>query len=272
MSMFQKVPQRDGMNSIDNSCMTLLNFQKLILAPNKAYSGKTGDREYLILIMGGKCTVSAGGKDFPSIGARPNVFGGKPHSVYVPRGTDFHISAATAPVEIALCSAPSDLKTDPYHIKPEDVAQGTWGATNFTRHYYSILDQRTPAQRLFVGETYVPSGNWATYPPHKHEKDNIPSEVYMEEIYYYKINPQEGFALDRHYTDDGSIDRADVIKDETVLLIPRGYHTTVATPGYQLYYLWFLAGHIRQQCPKLDPDLAWVQKTIPIVENSRVNL
>lgn len=272
MEMFQNVPGKKGLNSIDTSGMKLLDFKKIVLGPGESVSGKTEGYECLFDILGGKARFVAAGKDLGIVGGRPNPFAGKGFAVYMPAGTDYSLEApANSSCEIALCLAKSDRKGESYVITPEEVSTGTWGATNFTRFFKGILLDDKPAERLFVGETIVPSGNWATFPPHKHEKDDLPREVYMEEIYYYKVSPSEGFGLDRHYK-PGAYDRADVIKDDTILLMPDGYHCLVTAPGYTMFYIWFLAGNIRKQNPMTDPDFAWVQKTIPIINNSRENL
>jgi 5-deoxy-glucuronate isomerase len=272
MDMFQKVPNKRGFNPIDATGMKLLNFHKIVLGPGDSYSGNTGDHEALFDILGGKARVTVSGKDFGLIGGRPNPFAGKGFSVYAPCDSDYTVVALqTGGCEIAVCCAKSDLMGGAYVISPDEVSTGTWGATNFTRFFKGILLDDKPAQRLFAGETIVPSGNWATFPPHKHEKDDLPREVWMEEIYYYKVSPAEGFGLDRHYK-PGVYDHADVITDETILLMPDGYHTLVTAPGYTMFYIWFLAGDIRRQNPATDPEFAWVQKCIPIIANSKENL
>jgi len=272
MEMFQKVPTEKGINKIDASGMKLLDFNKLILGPGESYTGHTGEYETLFDILGGKAFFKVNGKDLGLMGGRPNPFAGKGYAVFAPCQTEYTITAPdNGMCDIGMCCAKSNAKGDAYVISPGEVSTGTWGATNFTRFFKGILLDDKPAQRLFAGETIVPSGNWATFPPHKHEVDDLPREVYMEEIYYYKVSPSDGFGLDRHYK-PGVYDRGDVILDDTILLMPDGYHTLVTAPGYQMFYIWFLAGDIRKQCPMTDPDYAWVQKSIPIINNSRENL
>jgi len=266
---FVKVPQQEGLNHLPPHACKLLDFQKLILTDGKTYEANTGDREFVLVLLGGKCTVEAGGKKFEKIGGRPNVFAGLPYSVYIPCNTAFKVTAAGR-VEIAMPSAPSDLAGEPFLISPDQVSTGVWGGANFTRNFREILVGTDKAvRRIIVGETITPSGNWSTYPPHKHEVDNLPSEVWMEEMYYFKNSAPEGWGMLRHYAADGRYDNVYVVKNETLAAMPDGYHTYAGAPGYNSYYLWFLAGNVRTQAPMNDPEVGWVQKSLPIIYNMK---
>ncbi|MFN3391075.1 MAG: 5-deoxy-glucuronate isomerase [Meiothermus ruber] len=265
MKYFHTIPQGSGLLPLADEACQLLAFAKLNLEAGQSYEGETGEREILLVALSGKAELEVGGRKFAPIGGRPSVFAGSPHSVYLPRGQRFRVRALTR-FEAALPSAPSDLETEPYEIRPEQVSTGRWGTLNFTRQFREILvepDGR-PASRLIVGETITPSGNWSTYPPHKHETAQG-SEVFHEEMYYFRISSPEGWGLTRHYSPERGYDQTYVVKDETLLSIPHGYHTYVSAPGYTGYYLWFLAGDGRRQGVRFDPDLAWVQKTVGMV-------
>jgi len=130
------------------------------------------------------------------------------------------------------------------------------------------LPDRNPlanTARLIVGETYTPSGNWSTYPPHRHEKDDLPREAYHEEMYFFKVAPADGFGLTRYYNHE--VDTGYVVRDNTILMIPNGYHTVVSAPGYTTYYLWFLAGEHRAQAVSDDPAVGWVSRTVPMLRD-----
>lgn len=226
-------------------------------------------REYLAVILGGRATFDVGGKRFEKAGGRPNVFNGKPHSVYIPAGVKVSIRAESA-VEIALPSAPSDeTGLEPYLITPGQVASGAWGAANFKRYYNQILTTASqpdlPARRLIVGETFTPSGNWSTYPPHRHQIDALPREAFHEEMYYFKVNPGDGFGICRWYNDEGEEENF-TVRDNSIHMMPRGYHTVVSAPGYTTYYLWFLGGEQRIQATVDDPALGWVNKTVAMLK------
>lgn len=258
-----------GINDLPINPCTLLDFQLLKLAAGESYSAQSGEREMLAVILGGKASFDINGQHFEKVGGRPNVFSGKPHSVYIPAGATFSIQAEV-PVEIALPSAPSDQTSiPPYVISPAQVTNGIWGAANFKRSFHQILtlagQPDLPARRLIVGETFTPSGNWSTYPPHKHQEDDLPRQAFHEEMYYFRVNPSEGFGICHYYNEEGE-DENFTIRDNSIHMLPRGYHTVVSAPGYTTYYLWFLAGKQRIQAAVEDPAVGWVSKTVALLK------
>ncbi|MBN1659891.1 MAG: 5-deoxy-glucuronate isomerase [Anaerolineae bacterium] len=268
MNYFASVTSGPGLNRLPHNPCGLLDFQLLVLPAGGHHAAETGDREVLAVILGGKATFEAAGFCFEKVGGRPNVLAGKPHSVYLPAGIRYEVTAE-GPVQIALASAPSDLATEPYVIGPERVASGVWGAANFTRRFHQILTEIAqpdlPARRLIVGETFTPSGNWSTFPPHRHEVEDLPREAYHEEIYFFKVAPADGFGLCHYYNDRGEEENL-TVRDNTIMMAPGGYHTVVSAPGYTTYYLWFLAGEHRTQATADDPALGWVGRTVPMLK------
>ncbi len=262
-----------GLNTPSTNPCQLLDFALLKLAAGETHRAESGGREILAVLLGGKATFEINGQRFEKVGGRPNVFSGKPHSVYIPAGAQYTIQAE-GNVEIALPSAPGDPSTgsadiQPYVIAPGQVASGVWGAANFKRYFHQILTLAAqpdlPARRLIVGETFTPSGNWSTYPPHKHQVDDLPRQAYHEEMYYFKVSPAEGFGLCHYYNEDGEEENF-TIRDNSLHMMPRGYHTVVSAPGYTTYYLWFLAGNQRVQATVDDPNLGWVGKTVAMLK------
>ena len=267
MKYFSSLESKQGVNALPYNPCQLLGFELLVLPAGEQYAATTGDREILAVILGGVATFEAGSMRFKKVGGRANVFAGKPHSVYFPAGIEYSIIAKSA-VQIALTSAPSDLETEPYVIGPDHVTSGVWGAANFTRYFNQILTEAgqpdLPARRLIVGETFTPSGNWSTYPPHRHEVEDLPREAYHEEMYYFRVNPTDGLGICRYYNDD--VEKNFTVRDNTILMAPNGYHTVVSAPGYMTYYLWFLAGEHRHQATADDPDVGWVNRTVPMLK------
>jgi 5-deoxy-glucuronate isomerase len=258
-----------GVNTPDINPCTLLNFALVKLANGESYTAESGDREILAVILGGKANFEINGQKFEKVGGRANVFSGKPHSVYIPAGAKYSIQAV-GNVEIAMPSAPSD-ETDikPYVISPEKVANGVWGAANFKRYFHQILtlvaQPELPASRLIVGETFTPSGNWSTFPPHKHQEDDLPRQAFHEEMYFFKVSPTDGFGICHYYNEDGENENF-TIKDNSIHMMPKGYHSVVSAPGYTTYYLWFLAGTQRVQATVDDPNVGWVGRTVAMLK------
>jgi 5-deoxy-glucuronate isomerase len=249
------IPAGNGNNTLPFNPCELLDFSLLRLEPGQVWSGESGGREILAVILGGRASFTVQGKLFENVGGRADVFSGRPHAVYIPCGATVSIEATEA-VEIALPSAPSDLETEPYVIGPDRVETGRWGAANFGRDYHRILTEIAqpdlPARRLIVGETYTPSGNWSTYPPHRHKVDNLPVEARHEEMYYFRVNPADGFGVSMVYTDEGYEENF-TVRDHAMQMMPEGFHTIVSAPGYTTYFLWFLAGTQRTQGALDDP-------------------
>ena len=264
---FATLEGRQGLNSLPYNPCGYLDFQLLIMPKGNTMTADTSMREVLAVILGGRATFRVGGKTFEKIGGRANVLGGKPYAVYIPAATVYNIIAETD-VEIALPSTPSDLMTEPYLITPDRIASGVWGAANFSRRYNQILTLASqpdlPARRLIVGETFTPSGNWSTFPPHKHEVDDLPNEAFHQEMYYFKVLPSDGFGICRYYNTQGE-EANFTVRDNSVLMAPLGYHTVVSAPGYTTYYLWFLSGEQRTQASFNDPNLGWVERTVPML-------
>jgi 5-deoxy-glucuronate isomerase len=253
MTYFTAVGDHTGLNALPTNPCKLLDFHHLVLPDGQTYTGSSDEREVLAIILGGKATFEVGDHRFEGLGERANVFAGKPYSVYIPHHTDYTITAV-GDVEIALTSAPSDLDADPYVVTPDEVTTGVWGKDNFTRNYHQIITATSqpdlPASRLIVGETFTPSGNWSTYPAHKHETDKLPEEAYHEEMYFFKVEPTDGFGITRFYTEQ--FETNFTVRNNTILMMPYGYHTVVSAPGFTTYYLWFLAGEHRTQAVTSD--------------------
>jgi 5-deoxy-glucuronate isomerase len=191
------------------------------------------------------------------IGERASVFEGMPWSVYLPAHSSYSVEAATD-CEFAVCSAPGTGKLPARVIAPGDVETLTRGKGSNTRHVRNILSETAAAESLLVVEVITPAGNWSSYPPHKHDRDALPEESYLEETYYHRLSPPQGFALQRVYTDDRSLDETLAVGDRDVVLVPRGYHPVGAPHGYDLYYLNVMAGPRRTWRFHNDPNHAWM--------------
>jgi 5-deoxy-glucuronate isomerase len=231
------------------------------LAAGERWSRETGPDEGALIPLGGRCMVTSDGQTW-TIGERANPFAGQPWAVYLPRDSQFDVVAETA-LELAVCAARAERKLAPKVVTPDDVKVEIRGAGNAARQINHIIEPSFEADRLLVVEVFTPSGNWSSYPPHKHDVHDMPREADLEEIYYYRIDPADGFGLQRLYTADGQTDAAYVIHDGDLLLVPEGYHAFAVAQGYTGYYLNVLAGDepVRTMQPSDDPAYAWVRDT-----------
>lgn len=230
------------------------------LNPGETYRASATGEEVAFVILGGRCSANWGTKE-QSIGARENVFAGFPYCVYLPTGNAVSFEAETN-CEIAECRVPSEAKLEPRLITPEDVTTGFRGGGNASRQIVDIIRPEFPADKLLIIEVYTPGGNWSSYPPHKHDVHNPPAEVDLDEIYYYRIKrPREGFALQSLYSPDHSNDVIVRARDGDAVLVRSGFHPVVAGPGYDVYYLNFLAGTSRTLAVTEDPHHVWLKST-----------
>ncbi len=211
------------------------------LAPGQRLEVEGGADETCIVLVTGSATVEAGPQIFRSIGGRASPFAGKPVAVYVPCDTAFAITAESG-LELALCTAPGGGDHGVRLIGPDDVAYSRRGEGTNTRHVHDILPETEPAYSLLVVEVVTPAGGWSSYPSHKHDTDNLPHESLLEETYYHRFQPAQGFGFQRVYTDDRSLDETMTIEDGDLVMVPKGYHPCGTAHGYDLYYLNVMAG------------------------------
>ena len=240
--------------------MALTSFGLIQLADGTSYKGSTGDFEVALVLLGGKCSVKGRDFQFAEVGKRRNVFDGKPHTVYLPRHTDYEITAL-GDVDIAYNASPATRDTArPTVITPEECRTLSLGRDNFSRAATIMLDEKFDSEHFYIGEGMIPSGNWSGYPPHRHDLDNLPDEIDMEETYFYRFDPPQGFGIQKVYQPDGSIDETYTVKNNDTVAIAEGYHPLCGAPGYQMYYLWTMTGKVnRGLISYKDPLHSWVK-------------
>ncbi|MDK2859467.1 MAG: 5-deoxy-glucuronate isomerase [Sphaerochaeta sp.] len=241
-----------------DSSLKTLEFGIISIKAGEEVHYKTAEKEAALVLLGGRCTVYfSDGSSFENIGGRRSVFEGKAHCIYLPRRTDVVISTDWS-VKIAVSATFIDVDTTPQVITPDKVRVLTLGQRSFERETHFIVDGSTNARHLTIGEAFITPGNWAGFPPHKHDANKMPAEGVLEEIYYFLFQPSQGFALQRLYTSDGSLDECYVVKQDELVEFPYGYHTTVGAPGYNTYFLWAMAGDCQGFFRSNDPDHEWV--------------
>lgn len=262
---------------------THLNFEARLMCHGEIWEGNTGENEYAFILLSGNYAVTTDKGSWETVNGRKNVFSGIAHSLYLPRHTSFKITAQSEWLDIAAgwCFAQDDFPAR--FKKPEEAAIEIRGGDNATRQINSLVEPGFGCNRIIAVEVYTPSGNWSSFPAHKHderktdEKGNL-TESNLEEIYFFKINQDQGYAIQHVYTSDGSLNELMHVKSNDLVLVPKGYHPVAAAHGYNCYYLNFLAGSDQSLANTPDPEHEWIFGTwqgidprIPLVTSSMNN-
>lgn len=268
MSQLLRKPQQNSPNAgvtilhevnQSNSPLVYVGFTMIDLEPEAVYSETLGQTECCIVAVTGKITVSDQQQTFEGVGTRNSVFEKKPtDSVYVSNDQSFEITAETA-AKVALCYSPSSEQRPTRLIQASENGVEHRGKHNNQRLVHNILpDSDDTVNSLLVVEVITESANWSSYPPHKHDVDNLPAESLLEETYYHEIDPSQGFVLQRVYTDDRSLDETMAVEHRNVVIVPKGYHPVGVPEGYTSYYLNVMAGPKRIWKFHNDPDHEWI--------------
>jgi 5-deoxy-glucuronate isomerase len=251
-------PQRAGWD--------LLHFAARRLRPRQPWEYDTGAHELGLVLLGGVCSVDSNRGQWPHIGRRPDVFHGMPYALYLPPHTRFTVEALEGEADVAYGWCPAEGDYSPRLVTPREASVEIRGGGNATRQINSLFPPGFPCQRLVAVEVYTPAGNWSSYPPHKHDVHRVDAqghllEADLEEIYFYKVDPPQGYACQRVYTGDGHLDELILARNNDLVLVPEGYHPVVAAHGYNVYYLNFLAGSAQSSAASDDPANAWIKQT-----------
>jgi len=248
-----------------------ISFQARRLAAGQKWSFSSGENELAIVVLSGCFNIQSNQGGWAGV-ERQNVFSGAGYTLYLPRHTDFTVMAERSG-EFAVTWVPTNTDHEPWLIQPEDISISVRGGDNVSRQINDTLPPGSPVHRLVLVEVYTPSGNWSSYPPHKHDvhleddQGNL-IEADLEEVYFYKIDKPEGYAYQRVYTDEQSplhqagypIDALVRAENNCAVLVPEGYHPVVSAPGYTTYYLNVLAGSAQSLANQDDPQYTWVKE------------
>jgi 5-deoxy-glucuronate isomerase len=259
-----------------------LNFEARNFDFNQQFHWDTEENEMVIVLLSGNYKFKSNKGSFETKNGRKNVFKGVAHTLYIPRRTKINLIATSEKLDIAYgwCNSDSDFPLK--LVKPEETPTVIFGGDNATRQFNDLIPPGFGCSSIVVREVYTPSGNWSSFPAHKHDerildkKGNV-IEPIQEEIYFYKFQKPEAYAIQQVYTKDHSIDEIIRAQHNDVVMIPKGFHPVVAEHGFHCYYLNFLAG--TDQCLKntTDPDHEWIydswkskDERLPLV-TSRMN-
>jgi 5-deoxy-glucuronate isomerase len=237
-----------------------VGFRALRLAAGESEALATQARELCVVVLRGTVDVEVDGVAYPAMGSRRSVFDdAAPAAIYVPGGCEITIRAAVDS-EVALCSAPAgDVPRAVRQLDPARMRRSVRGQGSNQRFICDVLPHDDPtAAHLLVVEVRTPAAHSSSYPPHKHDTESPPTETQLEETYYHRLNPPQGFAFQRVYTDDRSLDEACAVEDNDLVMVPRGYHPVVTPHGYESYYLNVMAGPHRLWVFRNDPAHEWM--------------
>jgi 5-deoxy-glucuronate isomerase len=221
----------------------------------------TGSNEVILVMVEGKARFTADGQDWGVLGERMDVFEKTPpHCLYVPNGQTWKATAVTD-CTIAVCSAPGRGGHPARRIGPEGITLAERGRGTNTRFINNIaMEAEDYCDALLVTEVFTPAGHWSSYPSHRHDEDDYPRITYLEETYYHRLNPAEGFGIQRVYTDDLQLNETMAVHDGDVVLVPRGHHPCGVPHGFEMYYLNVMAGPLRKWRFLPDPNVEWILK------------
>ncbi|MHB2263795.1 5-deoxy-glucuronate isomerase [Aliihoeflea sp. PC F10.4] len=238
---------------------TYVGFQLHRLKAGDEAGGSLGSNEAIIVMVEGKARVQAAGQDWGVLGERMDVFEKTPpHCLYAPNGREWQAVAETD-CTLAVCLAPGKGGQEARRLGPDGIVLTPRGEGSNTRYINNIaMEDNDVADSLLVTEVFTPAGHWSSYPSHRHDEDRFPEITYLEETYYHRLNPVQGFGVQRVYTEDGALDETMTVKNHDLVLVPRGHHPCGAPHGYEMYYLNVMAGPLRKWRFIADPDHEWL--------------
>lgn len=243
----------------ENANWGYVGFDLHRLLAEESCNDSTGSREIILVLVEGKAEIEVDGKSYGEMGNRMNVFEQlAPHCIYIP-GDSKWTAKATTNCTLAVCSAPYLGGHKVHRFDSDSIELTQRGTGNNTRFINNIaMENDDVADSLLVTEVFTPSGNWSSYPPHRHDVDDYPNLTYLEETYYHRLNPSQGYGHQRVFTDDGELDETYSFSDHDVVMVPKGHHPCGAPYGYDLYYLNVMAGPIRKWRFQNHPDHNWI--------------
>lgn len=240
-----------------------LNFEARLMKKGEKWIGHTGNNELGIILLGGNYKVKTDHGSWETINGRKDVFSGIAHTLYLPRNTAYELTAESEVLDLGYGWCETDQDHQARFKTPDKAAIEIRGGDNATRQINSLIQPGFDCHRLVSVEVYTPSGNWSSFPAHKHDTRKVDAEgnvieADLQETYFYKIDKPQGYAIQQVYTDDRSLDEIAVAKNNDVVMVPAGYHPVAAGHGYNVYYLNFLAGSDQSLANTDDPEHKWI--------------
>ena len=244
-----------------NSVLAFEEIDMLKLADGKSFSVSETGKEFALIVLGGTCTVKGDGFSFEKVGKRKTPFDGVAEGVYIGRNMPFIVTAVGGDVRVCVAKAPAEKTIKPYRIDAAQVRTKMLGKGPFERFAAFNLDENCEAQRLYIGEFWMDDGNWASFPPHKHDVDDMPVEGALDEVYYFEFDKPQGFGVQFVYSKDGTLNEAYKIQTGDFVEVPKGYHPCSVAPGYKCYCLWIMAGNNRGLFSTTQEEHKWINES-----------
>ncbi len=245
--------------SPNGSTWHFISFRVVRINAGQRVEDATGNNEVALVVINGTANIRTSAGTWNNVGVRADPFSGPPAALYLPAATGYLIEAVSD-VEIAVCAATERERHPARLIAPAPDSSYIRGEGEAQRRIQNILMGDDEAGSLFLTEVITFPGNWSSYPPHKHDEDNLPVESQLEEIYYYRTRPASGFAFQRVYSADGELDETMTVHNADAVLVPHGYHVCAAAAKYWVYYLNVLAGPKHVYRMSFDPAHAWIKE------------
>lgn len=236
-----------------------LSFEARQMKSDTVWKHSTEDNEMVIVLLSGNFKVISNRGEWETKNGRKDVFSGVAHTLYLPPNSTFELTATSEVLDIAYGWCKSEEHFPAKFVTPEETQVVIFGGDNATRQFNDLVPPGFGCSKIVSREVYTPSGNWSSFPAHKHDErilDNQGNvlEPIQEETYFYKFQKAEAYAIQQVYTKDRSLDEIVRAKDNDVVLIPKGFHPVVAAHGFHCYYLNFLAGTDQCLANTTDPD------------------
>ena len=237
-----------------------VGFEVLTLMPGVVAERDTREREACVVVVSGTVAIVSRHGEFADLGGRTDPWSGPPDAAYLPPGTAFSVEALGGPAEVGLCWAPVlDGGAAPARVLPgAEIAVETRGYGALERTVSPDPDGRPRGRVAARLRSAHPAA--ATGPAIRRTSTiatTRPRETLLEETYYHRIARPRASHSSASTPRTVRWTRRLTLGDRDCVLVPRGYHTVSAPPGYDLYYLNVMAGPVRHWAVANDPDHEW---------------
>jgi 5-deoxy-glucuronate isomerase len=258
---------------IDDKTTPLCYFNHVRLRRGETFTHQVAGYESMLVPATGSCDVTVEGTLFPAVGKRVHLWDGEPEGVYVPVGATALIVCTSDTLDLMIGGGRYDEVLEPFGVRQADIDKIQYGSddTKTHRKIKHILGQKNAGQRgrLLVSELFtVGAGGWSGFPPHKHDTERSPQETEYQEVYQFRFNPDHGFGAQFVYEHEDDCGPVYHVRSGSVIAIDKGYHPSVAAPGYEMYYFTVIVGaHSKSLVQHFDPHHAYQIETIPGIKN-----